>query len=97
MATFAVIYRYTDDAAGRDEHRAEHRTFLNESGWTLLSGPLKDPAGALIVVEADSLVDVETKIGEDPFYTKGLVAERVIREFSPVGGKYAETFAAHVS
>lgn len=94
MATFAVLYTYTDDAAGRDMHRAEHREFLNTSGWTLLSGPLTDPAGALLIVEAESAVIAASLLDADPFYRAGLVAERTIRAFDPVGGAHAAAFAA---
>lgn len=95
MSIFAVTYRYTDDTAARDTFRAEHREFLNSSGWTLLSGPLTDPAGALIVVAADSAEAAGRALDADPFAREGLVAERTIRAFDPVGGELASAFAPH--
>lgn len=95
MAIFAVLYRYTDDAAGRDEHRAAHRAFLNSSGWTLLSGPLSEPAGALLVITAPSLEAAEQALTDDPFQREGLIAERTIRSFDPVGGDLAPAFALY--
>lgn len=99
MATFAVLYRYTDDAAGRDAHRAAHRAFLNSSGWTLLSGPLSEPAGALLVITAPSLEAAEEAaeqaLMDDPFQREGLIAERTIRSFDPVGGDLAPAFAPY--
>ena len=93
MAVFFVEYRYTDDAEARNEFRAAHREFLNSSGWTLLSGPLTDPAGALLVVKADDADEALTKLEADPFWVNGLIEQRTARSFQPVGGKYAATFA----
>lgn len=97
MATFAVIYQYTDDADGRDRFRAKHREFLNTSGWTLLSGPLSDPAGALIIAEAEAVDALAIALDEDPFQREGLIVERFIQPFDPVGGSLASAFAPHRS
>lgn len=90
MAIYCVEYRYTDDSAGRDAHRAAHRGYLADQAGLLVSGPYAgEPAGALIVLRAESLAEVEQIMGADPFQREGLVAERTIREFNPVLGPAA--------
>lgn len=94
MAIFCVEYRYTDDSAGRDTHRAEHRAYLEGQPGLLLSGPyLDDPAGALIVLETEHLAEIEKILAADPFQREGLVAERTIRSFNPVLGSQLAGFA----
>ena len=78
MATYAVTYRYVDDAARLDEVRPEHRAFLREqyeAGRLLLSGPLADgDPGAL---------------ADDPFRREGLIAEATMRTWNVVIGEFA--------
>ncbi|MDR7300420.1 YciI family protein [Haloactinomyces albus] len=84
MGTYAVIYTYTDDAASRDEHRPEHKVFLEDqykAGRLRVSGPFgpeSDP-GALLVFEGDSVEDVAALLDQEPFYKRGLIADRDIR------------------
>lgn len=94
MAIYSVEYRYTDDSAGRDAHRAEHRGYLADQPGLVVSGPYSDdrPAGALIILRAESLGEVEQIMAADPFQREGLVAERTIREFNPVLGPAASAF-----
>ena len=93
MATFAVIYTYTDDDQGRDKHRPAHRDFLGGREEVLLSGPFLDyPSGALIVVRADDEDAVVALLDEDPFQREGLIAERQIREYNPVLGSQSAAF-----
>ena len=71
MTTYAVRYTYSDDTAGRDEHRPAHRDFLGDlgaDGTLLLSGPFPDaePAGALLLLEATSADEVRELLREDP-------------------------------
>lgn len=96
MAIFAVTYRYTDDVEARDAHRPAHRAFLGAQEWVLLSGPLEEPAGALVIVAAESLAEVETRMADDPFLVEGVVAERTIRAYRPLQGAAAPEFAAHL-
>src|SRR5699024_5347442 len=60
VAIYAVQYTYTDDADRvaiyRPEHR-EHLAELHREGTLLLSGPLGDGPGALLIVVADSAED----------------------------------------
>lgn len=95
MTLFALTYTYTDDDAGRDEHRPVHRAFLrglHEHGTLLASGPWADggPAGALFIVRADTEDDVLAVFDEDPFHELGLVATRTVRAWDLVIGAFAE-------
>ncbi|MDE9364846.1 YciI family protein [Luteipulveratus sp. YIM 133132] len=93
MATFAVQYTYTDDDAGRDKHREEHRAYLTKQDGVLLSGPFLDfPAGALIVVRADDEDAATALLDADPFHREGLIAERLVREYQPVLGSQSTGF-----
>lgn len=96
MAIFAVTYRYSDDVAARDAHRPAHREFLGAQDWVLLSGPLSEPAGALIIVAAKDLAEAEERMAKDPFLAEGVVVERTIRGYSPLQGSAAPAFAAHL-
>lgn len=83
MAYFATTYRYTDDVDRRGEVRPAHRDYLaglTERGQLQVSGPFSDgePGGALI--------------DADPFVLDGLVAEILVREWTPVSGVLAQQF-----
>lgn len=97
MDIFAVVYRYSDDVDARDEHRAAHRAFLGELPTVMLTGPLAEPAGALILVAAADLAEVETLLAEDPFLVEGIVVERTIRPYTPAGGAAVEGFRQAVA
>ena len=91
MASHAVLYHYTDDAAARDEFRADHRAYLGtlvESGELLASGPTNsaEGAGALLIMQVESTERVIELLDLDPFAVRGLVAGRTILEYSVVLG-----------
>lgn len=93
MAIFAVEYIYTDDADGRDKHRAKHREFLSGQEGVLLSGPYLDyPAGALIIVRTEDEDAANALMDQDPFHLEGLIAERKIRDYQPVLGSQSTGF-----
>jgi len=88
MTTFVVEYRYDARAAVRDEIRPRHRAFLGAllaDGSLLASGPITDgPAGALLLVVAQSVPAVEQLLDGDPFWQAGLVSARTVRGWDPV-------------
>lgn len=95
MALFAVTYTYTDDDAGRDEHRPAHREYLGglaERGINLGSGPFgaDDVPGALILLRADSRDEAVRLTENDPMRIHGLIAEVDVREWTPVLGRLAQ-------
>ncbi len=95
MTTYAVRYTYSDDTAGRDEHRPAHRDFLSDlgaDGTLLLSGPFpeSDPAGALLLLEAKTAEEVRDLLREDPMQQQGLVDHVEVLEWTPVRGRWLD-------
>lgn len=90
MSLYAVRYRYSDDTAGRDEHRPAHRDFLGglaEEGVVVATGPLSDePAEALLLLEGESAEQVRDLLLEDPFAQQGLIDAVEVREWDVVIG-----------
>ena len=94
MPVFAVHYQYRDDSvAGRDTHRPAHRAFLD----TLLEGPVKllasgpytdEPAGALLIFQADTAAEVESTLDADPFALHGFIGGRQVRAWSQSKGPW---------
>ncbi len=93
MTMYAVLYTYSDDVAGRDEHRPAHREFLGDlagDGTLLLSGPFPqaETAGALLVLDATSSDEVHELLRDDPLQQQGLVEAVDVREWTPVRGAW---------
>ena len=93
MTVFAVQYAYDHRSSRRDEVRPEHRAYLGglvDQGTLLASGPWSDgDPGALLLVSADSVADVDRLLDADPFVREGLVADRTVREWTPVFGPWS--------
>jgi uncharacterized protein YciI len=94
MTVFAVQYRYDDRTERRDEVRPEHRAFLADrlaDGSLLASGPYAGDGapGALLIVSAGSAAEVDQLLDADPFVREGIVADRAVREWTPVFGPWA--------
>lgn len=78
MAQWMIEYTYDAQDERRDEHRAAHRAYLAslvDTGQMLAYGRFDDdePAGALLMVEAPSVDDVDALLAHDPFVEQGLV------------------------
>ncbi|MCW4385839.1 YciI family protein [Salinibacterium sp. SYSU T00001] len=91
MPTFAVLYDYTDDTEGRDQHRAAHREYLAtlvDSRELIASGPTfeGERAGALLIMDVPSAERAAELLDADPFQLEGLVGSRRILEYSVVLG-----------
>jgi uncharacterized protein YciI len=84
---FAVIADY--DAADpqlatvRPVHR-EYLTKLRDTGKLVISGPLTDRGGALIVLEAESKEEAAAIVDADPFAKSGVFKSWVIRPWNPI-------------
>ena len=94
MAFFIVQYVYADNSdTARDQLRGDHRAYMRglfEHHRLLASGPWVDGQdGALLVLPADSIEQVEQALDLDPFNVAGLVASRSIRQWDPVVGVFA--------
>jgi len=84
---FAVIADY--DAADpqlatvRPVHR-EYLTKLRDAGKLVISGPLTDHGGALIVLETESKEEAAAIVDNDPFVKSGVFKSWVIRPWNPI-------------
>jgi uncharacterized protein YciI len=93
MAIYAVQYVYSDDLDAVSEVRPSHREFCKDlvsQGTLLASGPLVDRNSALLLVRTDDITSVARILNTDPFEVAGLITERVIEEWKPVTGPWAE-------
>ncbi|MFF0487811.1 YciI family protein [Nocardia sp. NPDC004068] len=94
MPLFAVHYTYAEAAAaGRDEHRPEHRAWLSglvDQGVVVTSGPYPDGSGALIIVRAEDADAVTKTLTQDPFAREGLIESVRFVEWQPVMGALVE-------
>ncbi|WP_276670135.1 YciI family protein [Schaalia cardiffensis] len=93
MAFFAVTYAYDPELSElADEIRPTHRAFLSDlrdKGLNVASGPLGgDTPGALLIIEAENLDEVEVLLDEDPFKKAKVVSERVVRPWNPVISRF---------
>jgi uncharacterized protein YciI len=50
----------------------------------VLSGPFVDDSGALLVIEAESLSEVEGFLANDPYRAAGVVDNALVREWNIV-------------
>lgn len=86
MTTYMVEYTYTDAADERTTHRPVHRAYLESlvgTGQMLAYGRFGEdgPAGALLLIEADSPTEVEALLAADPYATHGLIGAHRVREW----------------
>jgi hypothetical protein len=87
MATFAIVYTFADNEAVRLETRPKHREYLKtllDAGNIVMSGPFVDDTGALLVVEAESMSQVEEFIANDPYRDAGVVDNATVKEWNIV-------------
>lgn len=95
MSIVAIEYTYDPAKTAeldrvRPRHRA-HCAALHDKGVLIASGPWVGAArpGALFLLRAESPEDALDELGGDPFWTSGLVADRVARTWNPVVGELA--------
>jgi hypothetical protein len=86
MTAYMVEYTYTDADDARIEHRPVHRAFLEAlvpTGQMLAYGRFGEdgPAGALLLMEAANIREVEALLAQDPYALHGLIASHRIREW----------------
>lgn len=91
MAAFAVTYTYVPETQEMTDTRPEHVEFLKgmyEEGRLLVSGRLTDaePLGALLIIRAESVEEVEGVMDGDPFHRGGFITERLVRRWNIVFG-----------
>ena len=76
-----------EGATKRPVYRQAHLQRLEQwaqQGKVILAGPLTDKMGSLIVVEAESLDEVQTFANEDPYTIHGVFQEVTVHPFLQV-------------
>lgn len=97
MATFAVIYTYSDDADARAAVRPRHRAYLGglgEQGICLVAGAWApdEPPGGLLIFRAETKTEVAELVANDPFVTEGIVVKQRIHQWPAGLGPLAKQF-----
>ncbi|GAB3569527.1 YciI family protein [Spelaeicoccus albus] len=95
MSVFLVLYTYGADDATRMEVRPKHRAWLStqqETGALLAAGAYSDdkPAGAGLVIEAESEDAVRELLTHDPYRAAGVIDNTEIRQWGLVLGTWTE-------
>jgi hypothetical protein len=76
-----------EGAAKRPLYRQAHLQRLEQwaqQGKVILAGPLADKTGSLIVVEAESLEEVQTFSQGDPYMINGVFQEITVHPFMQI-------------
>ncbi|MEV7597187.1 YciI family protein [Kitasatospora sp. NPDC089797] len=92
MAHYLVEYVFTPDKRHlpvRPAHR-DYLTDLQNTGRLVLSGPLGDDTGGLLVLRADSETEVRQLLEADPYHRAEALDEVRIRQWTPLFGYLAE-------
>jgi len=89
VAWFLVENRYVQEkfAEVRPRHR-EYLLSLAEEGVVAVAGPLGDGSGGVTLYEAIDRDALQEIIDTDPYHLEGAVAERTVREFTPLIGAW---------
>jgi len=95
VALYAVVYRYVDDPEFVQRHRPAHREFIRGLVGTrglIVSGRADggDQPSGLLVFEAESRLDLEGILDDDPFWIEGIIEKREILEWSIAAGALGE-------
>ncbi|MGO1536080.1 MAG: YciI family protein [Yaniella sp.] len=92
MAIYTLKYQYVDDVGFVNEHRPQHREYLQHlfhQGHLLAAGPLVDDesAGGLLLFSVESKDRVTELATKDPFVIRGVVVSRHVSEWQVAFGK----------
>ena len=93
---FVVLLHYIKPVEEVDKHRPEHLKFLDEcyaTGKFICSGRRNPVTGGVLLVNVDSLEEVQKIVQEDPYW-RHQQAEYEFIEFTP--SKYHPSFAPFV-
>ena len=89
MAVFVVELAFDQDESARLAVRPAHREYLKvlfDQGSLVMSGPLADDSGAILVYEAPDSGVVEAILAADPYSRSGGVRRVSLREWTPIFG-----------
>jgi uncharacterized protein YciI len=84
MATFAVLWDYTGDAAVTEASRAAHGAYVRQlldHGKLLEAGPWTDGSGALLIFSVEDRAELDGLIADDPYTTGGVIVRNDVHEW----------------
>lgn len=93
MPLFSLVCLDKPDAlALRQATRPDHLAYVDKTGMVRLGGPMlnpetNDPAGSLLVIEAEDFAAAQAFAAADPYAQAGLFASVDIRPFRVVKGE----------
>jgi uncharacterized protein YciI len=82
---FIVLLKFSDNKSRAGDFMEGHKAWLQrgfDDGVFLLAGSLQPSAGGGILAHNSSLADLESRVNEDPFVAKKVVAAEIL-EISP--------------
>jgi uncharacterized protein YciI len=82
---FLILLTFKKPMSEVDRFVGEHREFLERyyaSGHFLLSGRKEPPAGGVILAKAETQLEIQSIIANDPFYIEQIAQYHII-QFSP--------------
>lgn len=88
MSYWVLEYRYADmdaRARTRDAHLA-YMGRLHDAGTVVYGGPIGDGGGAMVLLRAETVAEVQAIVDADPYTAAGVGAEHVIRPWNVVLG-----------
>ena len=81
----AAIIEYTQDQGKVKDHFPAHRLYLRqfpENDQLCAAGPLAEDAGAIWVLDLDSVEDADNIVNGDPYYKAGAIVDWKIRKLA---------------
>jgi uncharacterized protein YciI len=89
MALFALEWCFPAERDARLFVRPRHRDFLERlrsESRLVAAGPWSDDSGALIILVAENLEEVERLLDVDPYVREGVGGARRLHEWRPIIG-----------
>lgn len=82
---FIVLLRFSDNKAKAGNFMDGHNQWLKrgyDDGVFLLSGSLQPSSGGAVVAHNTSLVDLQSRVNDDPFVAENIVSAEIL-EITP--------------
>ena len=82
---FIVLLKFSDNKTQASEYMEDHNEWIQrgfDDGVFLLVGSLQQGLGGGIVAHNTSLIDLQTRINDDPFVAKNVVSAEIL-EITP--------------
>ncbi|MGH3759553.1 YciI family protein [Actinophytocola sp.] len=93
MAWFTVETTYTDDREKLAAARPRHRDYLGrlvDEGTVTAAGPWADDSAGFAIYRVADRAELDRLLDADPYTTGGVAESRVIHEWRPVLGQWAQ-------